>query len=497
MTEPRLRPVMLGGTGSDVGKSVLAAGLCRIFRREGYRPAPFKAQNMALNSFPTPDGLEIGRAQAVQAEAAGIAPEADMNPLLLKPSGERTSQVVLLGKPIGNRDAYSYYRSEGRDELRKVVCDSFDRLATRFNPIVIEGAGSIAEINLRDTDLVNIPMARHAGAAVILVADIDRGGVFASAYGSIMLQSPADRALIKGIIINKFRGDIRLFESGRRQMEQICGVPVLGVVPWMPDIIIDQEDSVSLDRLGSDGPVSDGRVNIAAIRLPYISNFTDLNALARDPRVNLYLTDSSDLVRRADIVLLPGSKSTIADLRMLRSLGLDTAIRSVWENGGKVVGICGGYQMLGLSVADPEGVETGGSESGLGLLAVTTRLTSSKVTRPLRFSARVGEKTGGGEGYEIHMGVTEPQEDSKMTVFTLSEGGEGLGYADVTGRVLGTYIHGVFDSVSVIDLLLGSHLPENQRSPKQFREDMYNLLADRLYQHIDIQRLISTLKQHD
>ena len=236
---------MLAGTGSDVGKSVIATALCRIFRQDGYNPAPFKAQNMALNSYATPDGLEIGRAQAVQAEAAGIACHTDMNPLLLKPSSDHTSQVVLNGKPVGNMGAYDYFRKdEGREVLRREVHAAFDRLSSRYNPIVMEGAGSISELNLRDTDLVNLPMARYAGAKVILVADIDRGGVFASAYGSVALQTPEDKRLIKGIIVNKFRGDLRLFEEGRKILEDICKVPVLGVVPYFKDIHIEEEDSM-------------------------------------------------------------------------------------------------------------------------------------------------------------------------------------------------------------------------------------------------------------
>ena len=245
----RLHPLMLAGTGSDVGKSILATALCRIFRQDGFHPAPFKAQNMALNSYATPEGLEIGRAQAVQAEAAGIPCHTDMNPLLLKPSSDRTSQVVLNGRPIGNRDAYDYFRREGRDVLRQAVHAAYDRLAARYNPVVMEGAGSIAEINLRDSDLVNMPMARYAGADVILVGDIERGGVFASVYGSILLQKPEDRARIKGIIINKFRGDLRLFEQGRSMLEDLCHVPVLGVIPYM-DIQIDEENQlvVSMER---------------------------------------------------------------------------------------------------------------------------------------------------------------------------------------------------------------------------------------------------------
>ena len=289
MNQKKLYPLMLAGTGSDVGKSIIVTALCRIFRQDGYHPAPFKAQNMALNSFVTPDGLEIGRAQAVQAEAAGIPCEADMNPLLLKPQSDHTSQVVLLGKPIGNKDAYEYWRiptpspslkgrakiSPFKKELEKVCHAAFDRLASRFNPIVMEGAGSIAELNLRDTDLVNMPMARYADARVILVADIDRGGVFASAYGSIMLQTEEDRARIKGIIVNKFRGDMRLFDEGRRMLEDICQVPVLGVIPYMKDIHIDEEDSVDLKIKNEKIIIKNERVCVSVVRLPYISNFTD------------------------------------------------------------------------------------------------------------------------------------------------------------------------------------------------------------------------------
>ncbi|MBP5704114.1 MAG: cobyric acid synthase, partial [Paludibacteraceae bacterium] len=276
-----MRPLMLVGTGSDVGKSIIATALCRIFKQDGYRPAPFKAQNMALNSFATPDGLEIGRAQAVQAEACGLPPHTDMNPLLLKPNSEHTTQVVLNGKPIGNRSAYDYFRKEGREQLRIAVHAAYDRLSLKYNPIVLEGAGSVSEINLRDSDLVNMPMARYAGADVILVADIDRGGVFASCYGSIMLQTPEDRKLIKGIIVNKFRGDIRLFESGKKMLEDICGVPVLGVVPMLPDINIEEEDSVALEK--KQHSPAEIKVNVVVVMLRHISNFTDFNILERDP----------------------------------------------------------------------------------------------------------------------------------------------------------------------------------------------------------------------
>lgn len=292
---------MLAGTGSDVGKSVLATALCRIFKQDGYHPAPFKAQNMALNSYATPEGLEIGRAQAVQAEAAGIPCHTDMNPLLLKPSSEHTSQVVLCGKPIGDRNAYEYFRREGREELRKTVHQAYDRLAARYNPIVMEGAGSVSEINLRESDLVNLLMARYAGADVILVADIDRGGVFASVYGSVMLQTPEDRKLIKGIIINKFRGDIRLFESGVRMMEELCGVPVLGVIPYYKGISIEDEDSVVLEQKNREALA--GKINVAVVLLRHVSNFTDFNVLERDERVHLYYTNNVSELSKADIII--------------------------------------------------------------------------------------------------------------------------------------------------------------------------------------------------
>ena len=348
MQRPTLHPLMLAGTGSDVGKSVIAAALCRIFRQDGFHPAPFKAQNMALNSYVTPDGLEIGRAQAVQAEAAGIPCHTDMNPILLKPSSELTTQVVLHGKPVGNRHAYEYFRKEGREVLRGEVNAAFDRLNARYNPIVMEGAGSISEINLRETDLVNMPMARHAKADVLLVADIDRGGVFASAYGSIALQTPEDRQRIKGIIINKFRGDMRLFESGVRMMEDICGVPVLGVIPYFSNIHIEEEDSVELQQKQTNA--AEGKVNVAVVRLRHLSNFTDFNTLERDRRINLYYTNDKEELLKADIILLPGTKNTLGDLDELWRNGMTETILKARRQGSTVMGICGGYQMMGLSI---------------------------------------------------------------------------------------------------------------------------------------------------
>ena len=492
-----LHPVMLAGTGSDVGKSVLATALCRIFKQDGYSPAPFKAQNMALNSYATPDGFEIGRAQAVQAEAAGVPCHTDMNPLLLKPSSDHTSQVVLNGKPMGNCGAYDYFRKdEGREVLRKEVCAAFDRLSKQFNPIVMEGAGSISEINLRDTDLVNMPMARHAGAKVILVADIDRGGVFASAYGSIALQTPEDKKLIKGIIVNKFRGDLRLFEEGVKILEDICKVPVLGVVPYFKDIHIEEEDSMEL--AGKQHNAVSGKVNVAVILLRHISNFTDFGMLERDPRVNLYYTNNVEEIGKADIIILPGTKSTIDDLYEIRRNGVAEAVLRAHKDGTTVLGICGGYQMMGLSVNDPDGVEGSTKRMpGLGLLPVDTVMENSKVTRQVTFRFRDND---GCTGYEIHMGRTEAAADAKCSALnTFSDGSSDGCFVDE--RTMGTYIHGILDNPQVIDNLLApfaSAKSGNQAaSYKEFKEQQYDLLADHVRQHLNMPLLYKIMSQDD
>lgn len=481
---------MLAGTGSDVGKSLIATGLCRVMRQDGYHPAPFKAQNMALNSYATPDGLEIGRAQAVQAEAAGIACSTDMNPVLLKPSGELTSQVVVNGRPRGNCEARSYFSDTGRDELRQAACEAFDRLAARYNPVVMEGAGSIAEINLRERDIVNMSMARYAGAKVILVADIDRGGVFASAYGSIMLQTPDDRSRIAGIIVNKFRGDLRLFERGREMMEEICGVPVLGVVPMARHIHIDEEDSVALGSKRHSARA--GKVNLAVVLLRHISNFTDFDSLEHHPAFNLYYAASPDDLREADAVILPGSKNTIADLLELRKSGMASAIIAAREAGKTVIGICGGYQMLGREIADPDGVE-GSVDAlpGLGLLPVTTTLLHGKTTRCVEFKFADDPRLC--RGYEIHCGHTE----SDAPVCRLADGSPDGCIAD--DRCFGTYIHGLFDNEAVVGRLLelaGSGETEVMDYEK-YRESQYDALADWMRRYIDIPRLYKILSEDD
>lgn len=485
----KLAPIMLAGTGSDVGKSLIATGLCRIFMQDGYHPAPFKAQNMALNSYATPDGFEIGRAQAVQAEAAGIDCTTDMNPILLKPSGEHTSQVVLNGRPSGNADAYQYFRKEGKEELRRIAHEAFDRLNARYNPIVLEGAGSISELNLRDGDIVNMSMASYAGASVILVADIDRGGVFASVYGSIMLQTPEHRKLIKGVIINKFRGDLRLFEDGKRLLEDLCGVPVLGVVPMASHIHIDEEDSVAL--VGKEKAAANGKVNVAVVLLDHISNFTDFNVLERHPQVNLYYAANPDDLADANIIIIPGSKNTLSDLLGLRKLGLAKAIVEARDNRKTVIGICGGYQMMGDIVEDPDSIE-GELKSlpGLGLLPVRTVISHEKTTRQVNFRFLDDDRIC--KGYEIHMGRT-----STNNTFIRIEDGTFEGCM-IDENCFGSYIHGILDNPAVIERILSPFIDRKTNeefNPAAFREEQYNLLANWLRKYLDVDKIYSIIQE--
>ena len=516
----KLHPLMFAGTGSDVGKSIIAAAFCRIFRQDGYRPAPFKAQNMALNSYATPEGLEIGRAQAVQAEAAGVPCHTDMNPLLLKPQSDRTSQVVLNGKPIGSRGAYDYFRKEGREELRREVCAAYDRLAQKYNPIVLEGAGSISEINLREVDLVNLPMAMYAGADVILVADIDRGGVFASVYGSVMLLTPEERKHVKGILVNKFRGDIRLFESGVKMLEELCGIPVVGVVPYYKDIYIEEEDSLALATKSLQA--EQGKVNIAVVLLRHLSNFTDFNVLERDPRVHLFYTNNTDELAKADIIILPGSKSTLADLYELRRNGVAQSVIRAHHEGTAVLGICGGYQLMGQEVLDPDHVE-GEIERlpGLGLLPVSTRMTGEKVTRQVNFqlleSCRAVVPQGNSspsnfnnqpsashfqlKGYEIHMGSTVPVEGASASPLNRLESGQCDGYI-VDRTCMGTYIHGILDNPEFIDFLLEPFAGKLSEAAetfnyRQFKEEQYDKLADHVRQHVNLPLIYKILTDNN
>ena len=462
-----LAPLMFVGTGSDVGKSILTAGFCRIFLQDGYRPAPFKAQNMALNSFVTEEGLELGRAQAVQAEAAGIPCHTDMNPVLLKPSSDKTSQVILHGRPIGNKDAYQYFRTVGRGELRGEVHAAFDRLKARYSPIVLEGAGSISELNLQDSDIVNMPMAAYAGARVILVADIDRGGVFASVYGSVMLQKPEYRSLIAGVIINKFRGDLRLFDEGRKLLEELCGVPVLGVVPYLTDVHIEEEDSVALSRRAFSS--QQGKVNIAVVLLRYISNYTDFARLEQDERIHLFYTNNVEELQSADIIIVPGSKSTLSDLYELRRNGVAQAIVRAHRAGKTILGICGGYQILGQEVIDPQGVE--GELQRLPGLDDPTPCT----------------------GYEIHMGQSRVVEGFDPSPLVRMADGREEGYLAGT-HCMGTYLHGILDNAVFVDYLLRPFADRIQDSGvgwdyEAFKQEQYDRLADHLREHVDLERI--------
>jgi len=493
-----LHPIMIAGTGSDVGKSVIATALCRIFRQDGCNPAPFKAQNMALNSAVTPDGDEIGHAQAVQAEACRVQPTADMNPILLKPQSDKTCQVVMNGRVYGTKDAYSYFKTEGRDVFRNAACAAFDRLKQRYNPIVMEGAGSISEMNLRETDIVNMPMAAYAGADVLLTADIDRGGVFASAFGSVMLQRPEERGLIKGIIVNKFRGDSRLFEKGRKMLEDICGVPVLGVIPYFTDIHIEEEDSLSLafkNRTCDDV----GTIKVAVVKLRHMSNFTDFDPLEQDPRVSLYYTSYPQDVLSADVIIIPGTKNTIDDMLHLRQSGLAAAILKARKEGKTILGICGGYQIMGTGISDPDHVEsTIDNIPGLALLPVSTVMNGNKSTVLRLFSFANGTECHM-FGYEIHCGETSAAGGAATTpLFKLYTGKMEGTFLD--NKCMGTYMHGVLKNAAFVDFLLAPWLEKTDKKAPAidydtFKEQQYDKLANLVRANLDMPKLYSILTE--
>jgi adenosylcobyric acid synthase len=485
------KPLMLAGTASNVGKSILTTAFCRIFKQDGFSPAPFKAQNMSLNSYATPEGYEIGRAQATQAEAAGIACHTDMNPVLLKPNGNLSSQVILQGKPIGNQSAYDYFRKDGKEALFEEVKKSFTRLSSRYNPIVMEGAGSIAELNLKDKDIVNMRMAQYADASVILVSDIDRGGVFASLYGSIKLLPEHERRLIKGIIVNKFRGDARLFESGVKILEEITEVPVLGVVPYFRNIDIDEEDSVALETRNTQAIKN--KTNVCIIRHPQLSNFTDFKIMEKLEGVQVYYTNELSQVEQADIIILPGSKNTITDMQALYDRGLANSIQRAYRDGKKVIGICGGYQMLGEEIHDPFRVESNqGSIRGLALLPVKTVLSQTKQTCQKKFYHR-DNTTEVCNGYEIHMGTTEPQEGNNPVNKTDDGGTDGY-FRDE--RCWGSYMHGIFDNPIVLKDLFKDHdiyIPNVLHDT--YKETQYDALADWVRNSVDIDRVYNIMKK--
>ena len=457
---------------SNAGKSLLCAGLCRIFKQDGYRVAPFKSQNMALNSFITADGGEMGRAQVVQAEAAGIPPDVRMNPILLKPTTDVGSQVIVNGKVLGNIRAKDYYKR--KMEFVPDIMEAYRSLEDEFDVIVLEGAGSPAEINLKQDDIVNMSMAKMADAPVLLVGDIDRGGVFAQLYGTVALLEPDERARIKGTIVNKFRGDVSILEPGIKQLEDLCGVPVAGVVPYL-HVDIDDEDSLT-ERFhtGSQRKL----IDVAVIRLPRISNFTDFSPFERYENVSLRYVGKTEDLKDPDLIILPGTKSTIADLLWLRQSGLEASILKAASNGVPVFGICGGFQMLGKSISDPQGVEAAGVTeiAGMGLLDTETVFYGEKVQTQTKGVLSGVEGLFRGlngleyEGYEIHMG----------------RGGEKGAPVVGKGCVYGSYVHGVFDKGGVCDEVLRALCGRRgvdfaalgSFDANEYKERQYDLLAE-------------------
>ncbi len=505
----RAMAIAVLGTGSDVGKSLITAAVCRLLYRAGVRVAPFKAQNMSLNSFVTPEGGEIGRAQALQAEACGILPHVDMNPILLKPESNSRSQVIVQGRVLTTLDAQAYFARTHDTDLSRAVRESYERLASRYEVIVIEGAGSAAEMNLRDRDLVNWPVVQMADAHVLLVGDIDRGGVFAQIIGTLDLIAPEERARVSGIIINKFRGDLSLFADGVDFIQERARIPVLGVLPFLRDLSLDQEDSLDVAK-GRAVIFSADRVNIAVLLVPHMSNFTDFNALSGESDVRLRYVASPDEAIGADVILLPGTKTTLADLSYLREKGFEALLHHHIEGGGELVGICGGYQMLGRQIADPDEVEGGGTGHGFGLLHLTTVLHSSKITEQVEAQALHLSETVAlpVRGYLIHMGRTQRHEHRPC--FELQRRNDESGrHSGTSGRddqdldgavrddglVWGTYIHGLFDEpvfrrawlnrLRMRKGLSGLDSFHSQRV-NDTRRDELDRWADHVAQHLDL-----------
>ena len=469
------RPLMIAGTTSDAGKTTLVTGLCRWLSRQGVRVAPYKAQNMSNNSMVCADGAEIGRAQWIQAVAAGVEPEAAMNPVLLKPGSDRRSHVVLMGQPWGELAARDF--TTRRTELAKAAYAAYDDLASRYDVVVCEGAGSPAEINLRASDYVNLGLARHIGAPVLVVGDIDRGGVFAAMFGTVALLEAADQALISGFVVNKFRGDVQLLRPGLRMLESACGRGVLGVLPWLPDVWLDSEDALDVPGRRAAGG---GGLSVAVVRFPRISNFTDVDALAVEPTTSVFFTADPADVRDADLVVLPGSRATLADLAWLRSTGLADAVTARAAAGRPVIGICGGYQMLGERIEDPAGVEGGGSADGLGLLPVATRFAAEKtLARP------------GPTSYEIHHGVAVVTGDAE----------EFPGGCRV-GATWGTIWHGLLDGdarrhafLTDVAALTGRPTPDGTTSFAAQREARLDRLADAVEEQLDTAAILRLIEQ--
>lgn len=483
--------IMVQGTMSGVGKSLLTAALCRIFRQDGHSVAPFKSQNMALNSYVTPDGLEIGRAQALQAEAAGIEPSAEMNPILLKPTSDSGSQVIVCGRERGNMRAAEYFRH--KRELIPEIQRAYQKLSERYEIIVTEGAGSPVELNLRRDDIVNMGLAQMLRIPVLLAGDIDRGGIFAQLLGTLALFEAQERALVRGLIVNRFRGDASLFRDGISILEERSSLPVLGVVPYVPHSLED-EDSLS-ERL--DSKQSKGIIDIAVVRLPRISNFTDFDVFWQYEGVSVRYVSRAEQLGNPDLLILPGTKNTLADLRWLRENGMKEVIRAYARRGNPMFGICGGFQMLGETISDPLGTEDGGTARGLGFLPCRTVFKAEKQRR--RVSGKICADSGffsclngaGFAGYELHMGRTE----SDCPALTDHGGG-------VQGNVAGCYVHGIFDSAAVSGRLVqalyaarGLEYRGGTTSRAQSREQQLDMLADTVRNNLDMKAVYSIMEE--
>lgn len=498
------KTIMIQGTMSNAGKSLLTAGLCRIFRQDGYRVAPFKSQNMALNSYITSEGLEMGRAQVMQAEAAGIEPSVLMNPILLKPTNDTGSQVIVNGEVLGTMSARDYFKY--KKNLVPDIMKAFRALAEKNDIIVIEGAGSPAEINLKTDDIVNMGMAKMADAPVLLAGDIDRGGVFAQLYGTVELLEPEERNRIRGLIINKFRGDKTILDPGIEMLEEKCGIPVVGVAPYL-DIQVEDEDSLT-ERF--DRGQETGLIDIAVIRIPRISNFTDFNPLESIPGVSLrYVKHTSDL-KNPDVIILPGTKNTMEDLRWLRESGMEALILKAADRGTLIFGICGGYQMLGETLSDPHGVEAGGSMRGMGLLPMDTIFAEKKTRTQVtgRFLDLDGDYETLSEveftGYEIHMGDSVRRNPAKPCTSVRDEvTGKEKTEGTFTRNVCGTYVHGIFDKEEIALALIRAAGKKKGVDVSRmegvdfasFKEQQYDILAAELRKHLDMKKIYEILEQ--
>lgn len=501
------KSIMIQGTCSNAGKSLVTAGLCRVFNQDGYRVAPFKSQNMALNSFITVNGAEMGRAQVVQAEAANVEPSALMNPILLKPTSDCGSQVIVNGEAIGTMSAVEYFKF--KTKLIPDIMKAYNQLDNNYDIICLEGAGSPAEINLKQQDIVNMGMAKMAKAPVLLVGDIDRGGVFASLYGTVMLMDPEERAMIKGLIINKFRGDVEILRPGLDMIEEKTGIPVVGVLPML-HVDIEDEDSLS-ERLTSHTEVK--LVDIAVIRTPRMSNYTDFNVFELIDGVSLRYVASLKELGQPDMIILPGTKNTIGDLKWLRQSGLEAEILKKASKGTVVWGVCGGYQMLGKNISDPYGVEEGGDTPGLGLLNVETSFIEKK--RTIQMEGKFGKLEGIFAalsdtplvGYEIHSGVTTfPEGHALTSIKPIHEEGDTMleGSQNVHGNynVYGSYVHGVFDAegvaVKIVEALLakkGMHMDDIKTiNFAEYKKQQYDILADSIRKNLDMQKIYAILE---